>query len=733
MILNTNQFINKKIFIIIFFLIKNLCSQNSDFSVLQINDGTVKIDGELDETAWRKAFSINQFFNHFPKDTGSVEKPISIRIFHDSTTIYFGITVEENTDKYIVSSLKRDEIYDDFIKGDGFAIICDPTGEQNSGFFFGVNVKGVQSDGIISIVNDNYSIDSSWNTKWKTQTKIKDSLRIYEIAIPINAIPHSLYKSTWNFNFLNVDAKVPQHGTLTSFPRNYNSYDLRFTKKMILKDLSKNKSKRFTAIPYMVYNYGKTFEVNEQNKKFDVGGDLKYNLSPSLKLEATINPDFSTIELDNQITNLTRFDISYEERRNFFLENGDLYNNLGTRGVNPFYSRIIGSESLIQYGVKFSGNLSTNLRVGALSATTGTEDDKNGQNYSVLVGRQKLSKSLTTTAYLVNRQELGKTKIQNNYNRVSGLNINYISSNNKWLGQIGYGKSFSPDIKKKNNHLNAALSYSTRSWLGSTTTSYTQKNYITDVGFVPRLNNFDAALDETIREDYIENYTEIIYNNYKPSNLIRDKNEHKIRFTTFLDSNLKMSEEEIELVNIWRYKDLGYFFFNVFFNHNNLKYSTQILNNDKILPPAIYNSVFARGGYISSPNKVFSFQNRYLYGNFYNGTRFNIELITALRLQPWAKINADYNLNLIDLKEYGEETFHTLNFSSSVFFNKKLSWTTLMQLNTQKNNIGFNARLQWEFGPLSFLYIVFSNNYNPEDFNTKNYGFSIKANHWLDF
>ena len=187
------------------------------------------------------------------------------------------------------------------------------------------------------------------------------------------------------------------------------------------------------------------------------------------------------------------------------------------------------------------------------------------------------------------------------------------------------------------------------------------------------------------------------------------------------------------MVNIWKHKNLSYYFLNLNYNYNNLKYATDILRNGNPLPKDIYNTTFVRIGYISPPtNKAFSFQNRLQYGGFYNGNRLGWEFVTNYRLQPWANLSANYNLNVINLKQNGKDTIHTLNFSGSVFFSNKLSWTTIAQLNTQNDNLGFNSRLQWEFSPLSFAHLVITDNYSANNINRESYGIALKINYWLD-
>ena len=142
----------------------------------------------------------------------------------------------------------------------------------------------------------------------------------------------------------------------------------------------------YSFIPYFNGLTSKNNAENLSNKSLLYGADIKIPIGSSLNLDLTINPDFSQVEVDDQIVNLTRFAIALPEKRQFFTQNNDLFNDFGTvRDVVPFFSRRIGVaedlngntiENKIIYGARLSGKLNSNLRVGFLSILT-DEDLKN--------------------------------------------------------------------------------------------------------------------------------------------------------------------------------------------------------------------------------------------------------------------------------------------------------------------------------------------------------------------
>jgi hypothetical protein len=109
-----------------------------------------------------------------------------------------------------------------------------------------------------------------------------------------------------------------------------------------------------------------------------------------------------------------------------------------------------------------------------------------------------------------------------------------------------------------------------------------------------------------------------------------------------------------------------------------------------------------------------------------------VSLNAQYRLMPLARLQIRYERNGIDLKELGSETFHLARFTGEIFFSNRLNWTTYIQYNTQFDNFNVNSRLQWEYKPLSYIYLVISDNYN-QDIVRKNWGVAFKMNYRFDF
>ena len=494
------QIINMKCFLAVFLLICGIKTYAQE-PTIQFIETKVEIDGQLDESVWQQLSKYTGFYNYAPNDEGLAENQTEVKLFHNGEYLYLSVVYFDTQEKSQVSSLKRDVPIG---LSDGFAMVLDTQNQQQNAYYFSVNAYGTQIDGLVEKINGGYDFSTSWNAVWQAKTNSNGNNKIYEVAIPLRTLNFSAENTVFGVQFYTRDIKKNSWTILKNVKRNYRLFDLRFTEKFTVEGLQNQATSRFTITPSLTANYRE--DVGDKTDEISIKPslDVQYNLTSSLKLDATINPDFSQIDVDQQVTNLTRFAINFPERRNFFLENADLFSNLGVSGVNPFYSRRIGQTSAIQFGLKLSGNITPITRVGLLDVQTEEDEEASSQNYAALVVEQQLSKNFTTTAFFINRQETNEFEFNNDYNRVAGLNINYKSDNNKWIGLANYGKSVTSEISGNNNFYNAGIWFNKRGLAWNAAVKNVGKNYIADVGFTPRLYNYDAINEVTVREGYTQ-------------------------------------------------------------------------------------------------------------------------------------------------------------------------------------------------------------------------------------
>jgi len=701
-------------------------SQNNHLSSIPFLENDVKIDGDINDVVWKQITPFTNFHNHFPLDNGLAENQTEVRIFHNQKYLYIHAIYHDSQARNNISSLKRD-VYDEAIfLSDCFGVMLDPYGERDNGYFFGVNASGVQYDALIGNSND---LNDSWNAIWQCKVMKQGNDKYYELAIPLDAINFNPQKNIWGIQLFINDTKQNLFSTLVHSPRNFEQYDLRYTQDVKMENLPQKVTRKFSVLPSATFNHAKDNISNTKDRKFIPSLDAQYNITPSLRLDATFNPDFSQVEVDQQVTNLTRFSIFFPERRKFFLENSDLFNNLGSSfWSNPFYSRRIGSETDIMAGAKLSGNIGSKTRIGLLNVQTKNDREVEGKNYAVLVGRQNLSNTLIGTTYFINSQQ------KSYFNRVAGANLNYKSIDNKWISNVNYAQAFTTNISDKSSYLFANVTYQTRKLNLGGSYQRAEKNYITETGFVPLLYNYDASTQQTIREGYhrfyIESELKHISKNSKTidwmrifllesSTIFNDDN-------TFRENRIFFSPFSI------RFKDRSYVYISFTNLIEDLKYNFDFLQNGNFIAPGFYNHTFGRAGYWSPTNQKLYYALKFEYGQFYEGTRLNPFATLSYRLLPRAVLSARYSMNQVNLNELGKRTFHLAQLTTEIYFSNRLNWTTYLQYNTQLNNFNINSRIQWEYKPLSYIYLVISNNYD-ERLLQKNWGVSFKVNRRFDF
>ncbi len=718
-----------KRFIILLSLSIHFCGY-AQKPTIQYVDAEIEIDGELDESIWGQLSEYTGFYNYLPTDIGLAKNQTSVKLFHDGEYLYVSAVYYDTTEKTQVSTLKRDV---SIAFSDAFIMVLDTQNQEQNGYLFAVNALGNLTDGVVGRSNSGYNLSFSWNTVWHAKTLLNGNKKQYEIAIPLKSLNFNKDNSVFGIQFYVRDIKNNSWTILKNVKRNYANLDLRFTEKFNVENLPSKSTSRFTVTPSIISNYQNDIIKHSDEITFKSSLDLQYNLTSSLKLDTTINPDFSQIDVDRQVTNLTRFSVFFPERRNFFLENADLFSNLGVVGVNPFYSRRIGVNNNILFGLKLSGNITPITRIGVLNVQTNKEIGVEAQNYSALIGEHKISKNVTMTSYLVNRQGTDKFKIINDYNRVTGVNLNYKSSNKKWLGLLNYGKSFNDGISEKNNFYHAGIWYNKRGLEWSTSVKNLGKNYVTDLGFTPRLSNYDAINDKTVREGYTEVNIKSEYNKFfESSKVLNSIRYFNYNNASYYDENGRFNQSSHFLNSAVFFKDLSAVYYVYTHDIVDLKYGFDPLGNGNALLPNKYNYGLLKMGYNSANNQKLRYRGYLQKGGYYNGKRTVGGIYLNYQLLPFASLEATYDINAINLNDLGKETFHLIRFTGQIFFNNRLNWTSYIQYNTQRSNFNINSRLQWEYKPLSYIYLVVSDNYNTT-INRTNWGIAFKMNYRLEF
>ncbi len=317
----------------------------------------VHVDGIADETVWKYAKAAKDFFMVLPMDTSRARVKTEVQMTFDKNNLYLlAICHNALPGHEMVESLRRDF---DFLKNDNFIVFIDPFDDQTNGFAFGTNADGAQWDGLMY---QGGSVDLNWDNRWKSAVKHYSDRWVLEMAIPFKTLRYKKGVTKWGINFSRNDLKTTEKSSWAPVPRQFPTAALAYTGSLIWSIEPPEQKNNVSLIPYVLTGDSKKFIPRSPGEfKHEIGLDAKVAVTSSLNLDLTINPDFSQVEVDKQVTNLDRYELFFPERRPFFLENGDQTNNFGYADIRPFFSRRIGLGIPIEFGGRLSGKLDQRL------------------------------------------------------------------------------------------------------------------------------------------------------------------------------------------------------------------------------------------------------------------------------------------------------------------------------------------------------------------------------------
>ncbi len=694
----------------------------------------IVVDGQMKEAAWQAASVAKDFWNKWPSDQELAEAKTEVRMTFDDQYLYlFAVCYHEQP--YVIQTLKRDQ---GFWDSDGFELILDPVKQKTNGFLFGVNALGAQNEGLLTQDTEDYRSD--WDNKWfSAVTNHPDRFQI-EMAIPFKTLRFEAGKTRWGVNFIRNDMKRNYYSTWSHVPLNFDGIDLGYMGTLIWEEAPTPAKGNISIIPYITGRVSKDYEAQTPaDWKEGAGLDAKVAVSPSLNLDLTVNPDFSQVDVDVQVTNLERFSLFFPERRTFFLENSDLFNSFGIPPTRPFFSRRIGLDDNTQpipiiFGARLSGNLTKAMRIGLMTMQTAATDDFRSQNYSVAAFQQRVLKRSTINGIVLSRQAFdGVNPLSDDYTRNAGLEFNYSSEDGQWLAWGQYHGSWAPEKWDQNTYYNVGAGVNSRTITHFSSYSHTGTNYLVDIGFNARQFNYDAERDTTVRLGFNILYQEFAYKIYPKNNKTVNLHGPRIESVPIWNPDFSLNEWSLDLGYSINFSNSSSLEWGVRRNLVNLPFVTGLLG-DEFDPLPVGQYSFTTGGieYNSDGRKAFSFNAGVEYGEFYNGKRNTQSLGLNFRRQPWGNFSLNFARNELALPDpYGQITLLLISPRIEINFSRSVFWTTFLQYNTQADNFNINSRLQWRFKPMSDLFVVYSDNYAVKEFGAKNRGIVVKLNYWL--
>lgn len=300
---------------------------------------SVKIDGVLDELDWSKAQLTNGFTQRSPNPGMPASFDAEIRVLFDNEAIYMGAYIKDDRDSMSMQMTERDGLSN----ADCFGMIFCPYQDGINGVGFILTTQGVQFDTKYSAIGE----DTNWDAVWDGDVSMVDDGWIVEMKIPYAALrfPDSDIQ-VWDINFFRRINRKQESSFWYPIDQNLNGFLNQTGQLNGIKDIKS--PIRLSATPFVAGYFDHVKEGNEVRyprgnsvRSFNAGMDIKYGLSDAFTLDMTLIPDFGEAQSDNQVLNLSPFEIEFDENRQFFTEGTELFNKGGL-----FYSRRAGGNPL---------------------------------------------------------------------------------------------------------------------------------------------------------------------------------------------------------------------------------------------------------------------------------------------------------------------------------------------------------------------------------------------------
>jgi hypothetical protein len=658
----------------------------------------ITLDGRLDEPVWQQVAPADDFFQKLPRNGAPATERTEARFAYDDDNLYIGVTCfDSDPGKLLIRDLREDF---DFGTTDLVQIFLDSVHDRRSGFTFVVNPAGAKRDTQISV---NGGGNQDWDGVWDAKVSVADHVWFIEFMIPFKTLRFSSAASQeWGVNISRRVLHLNEESNWSPVPIRFsgNQADMAGT----LTGFENLRPGRNLKVKPFLIGAGTQIRPGGSLRTatdFDGGLDLKYSLTPSMTLDATYRTDFAQVEADQQQVNLTRFNLFFPEKRDFFLENSGIFGfgagnrSFGNTSSNlvPFFSRRIGLSSAgtpipIVGGARVSGNANGN-DVGMLVMKTEQFGATPSNTYTV--GRYK--RNLLRTSWIGALVTDRESTVANDYNRVYGPDVHFQFFQRLEVDSYVL-RSDTPGRSGQNMARNLLTAWRDDELTISAEHNAVQPNFNPEVGFVRRADmsqySGDVSWNPLVRS----------------SETIRN-----LRFSTSVDyfdngTTGEMETRTQEATTGIQFENNGSITFNVNQTFDRLVTPFAIRPNLAIAP-GDYDYRRYTASVNSGNNRKLGLSGNAGWGEFWNG--HNRSFTSGLNYSPNYRVNVDlsYSRNNVTLPN-GSFTTQLVGARVLYGFSPRAFFNAFIQYNADTHQVSSNLRFNFTHHPLSDIYVVYN-------------------------
>jgi len=654
------------------------------------------IDGSITEDVWLKASMVNELIQREPFEGEPVSEKTEFYFLYDHNNIYIGIRCFDDPKGITAKELARDVSLGE---DDRVQIIFDTYLDGRSGYWFQIGPRGSIGD---ALVNENgQDFNKSWDGLWDGKATITKDGWEGELIIPFKTMGFKKGNSTWGMKLIRHIKRKSESSYWPATSINANKWQMSDAGRITgLTDITQGIG--LDVIPYLTGGISKKQDVDPKSV-LDVGMDAFYQITPSLKAAVTINTDFAQTEVDEKQINLTRFNLFFPEKRDFFLDganyfsfgiNGDRENPQGTQMI-PFFSRRIGLDASgnpvpIKYGGKFTGKVGE-WNIGMLHI----KDNNEWENPGYTVGRLSRNLGKQSSIGLIGTNGNAFSNLNNS---LAGIDLKLASSvvsGNKNVSYNLYGlKSFTDSLSGNDISFGTEINYPND--LFNFRIGYLQigEDFTPGLGFLPRKNirDFYGSIGIGPRP--------------KNSPVMQIKSGIKYAFISDLkNGGLQTSQVSFDISDI------------MFLSGDLISLSSQHqfeapqkdfnIYGSFVIPVDEYSFWRHSLQLTSAKRRNFWAAAKLGIGSFYSGKRTDWLMQVGYKVSVPVYIGLESDLKHVSLPD-GNFTTQIYRINLNFLFSPNISWYNFAQYENQTETVGWQSRFQWIIRPGKEIFLVFN-------------------------
>jgi hypothetical protein len=681
-------------------------------TAIVLTDTPPVLDGVLDDAVWTQVAPIDDFHQFEPVDHAEPSERTLVYLAYDEDNLYVAARMwDSEPDQIRARQLVQGQSarWDD-----GFSIYLDPFNNKRTGYMFQTNPNGVRTEGTFETPT---RLNRNWEDIWYAEARINDEGWVAEMAIPFKTLNFDPDNPDWGFTLERQIARKQESISWSSYNRQVNPGSAG----LVSGFAGLQQGRGIDLVPSIVTGGSKDYDTDVSTNDTEPALDVFYNFTPSLTGVLTLNTDFSATEADDQRINLTRFGLFFPEKRDFFLQDVDIF-SFGAlrRNGMPFNSRRIGLSSSgnpvdMEVGAKVTGRVGR-FNVGVLGVQQEGYEDINSSD--LFVGRIAANVLRESSVGMIVTDGDPRSNLDNS---LVGVDFRYRNSNlpsgATLAAEFWYQMTDTQGVDTEQDAWGIRLS------------SPNNEGFEGEFGFQHLEENYNPALGFANRTGIDYTQASAGYSYWTSGHRWLRSTSHAFNFRNYdlISGGLQSRSLFVEPIELETNNgdSIG----------TQLTYDRDVLlepfeiSDGVIIPVGDYE--FSRYGFeLSGANQralapSFEFDT----GEFYDGDRMELSLGVDWRPNRRLALGLEYEYNDIELPG-GDFVTRLIQINADVAFNARWSWLNLLQYDNESGSAGVNSRLRWNPRAGQDLYIVLNHGFSAlgafRDLESTQSQFSVK-------